>query len=87
MKEDIISKIKKVLQHEGFRFTKQREAVWNELVNNKDHHDADQIYENIKLKTLSDYKHLLDEALLSGKISTEQAENLKLWRKDPSNWK
>ena len=43
--------------------------------------------ENIKLKTLSDYQHLLDEALLSGKISTEQAENLKLWRKDPSNWK
>ena len=43
--------------------------------------------ENIKLETLSDYKHLLDEALLSGKISTEQAENLKLWRKDPSNWK
>ena len=42
--------------------------------------------ENIKLKTLSDYKHLLDEALQSGKISTEQAENLKLWRKDPSNW-
>ena len=43
--------------------------------------------ENIKLKTLSDYQYLLDEALLSGKISTEQAENLKLWRKDPSNWK
>ena len=43
--------------------------------------------ENIKLKTLSDYQHLLDEALLSGKISTEQQENLKLWRKDPSNWK
>ena len=43
--------------------------------------------ENIKLKTLSDYQHLLNEALLSGKISTEQQENLKLWRKDPSNWK
>ena len=43
--------------------------------------------ENIKLKTLSDYQHLLDEALLSGKISTEQQEKLKLWRKDPSNWK
>ena len=43
--------------------------------------------ENIKLKTLSDYQHLLDEALLSGKISTEQQENLILWRKDPSNWK
>ena len=43
--------------------------------------------ENVKLKTLSDYQHLLDEALLSGKISSQQAENLKLWRKDPSNWK
>ena len=53
MKEDIISKIKKVLQDEGFRFTKQREAVWNELENSKDHHDADKIYENIKLKNES----------------------------------
>ena len=53
MKEEIISKIKKVLQYEGFRFTKQREAVWNELVNSNDHYDADQIYENIKLKNES----------------------------------
>ena len=42
--------------------------------------------ENIKLKTLGDYQHLLDEALLSGKISTDQVKSLKLWRKDPSNW-
>ena len=53
MKEEIISKIKKVLQYEGFRFTKQREAVWNELVNSNDHYDANQIYENIKLKNES----------------------------------
>ena len=51
--EDIISRIKKVLKDEGFRFTKQREAVWNELENTEDHHDADKIYENIKLKNKS----------------------------------
>mgnify|MGYP001203289858 FL=1 len=53
MQKDIISKIKKVLKDEGFRFTKQRKAVWNELENSKDHHDADKIYENIKLKNVS----------------------------------
>ena len=53
MKEEIISKIKRVLQYEGFRFTKQREAVWNELENSNDHYDADKIYENIKLKNES----------------------------------
>ena len=53
MKEDIVLKIKKVLKDEGFRFTKQRKAVWNELENSNDHHDADKIYENIKLKNLS----------------------------------
>ena len=53
MKKDIISSIKKVLQDEGFRFTKQRKAVWDELENSNDHHDADKIYENIKLKNLS----------------------------------
>ena len=53
MKEDITLKIKKVLKDEGFRFTKQRKAVWSELENSKDHHDADKIYENIKLKNVS----------------------------------
>ena len=53
MKKDIISRIKKVLQKEGFRFTKQRKAVWKELENSDDHHDADKIYENIKSKDIS----------------------------------
>ena len=53
MKKDIISRIKKVLHEEGFRFTKQRKAVWKELENSNDHHDADQIYENIKSKGVS----------------------------------
>ena len=52
MEKDIVSKVKQVLQKEGFRFTKQREAVWDELENSHDHHDADKIYENIKAKNI-----------------------------------
>ena len=52
MEKDIVSKVKQVLQKEGFRFTKQREAVWDELEKNNDHHDADKIYENIKAKNI-----------------------------------
>ena len=53
VKEDIKTKIKKVLKDEGFRFTKQRKAVWNELESSNEHHDADRIFENIKLKNIS----------------------------------
>ena len=53
IKEDITLKIKKVLKDEGFRFTKQRKAVWNELENSNEHHDADKIFENIKSKNIS----------------------------------
>ena len=53
MKGDIISRIQKALKDEGFRFTKQRKAVWDELEKSNDHYDADKIYENIKLKNLS----------------------------------
>ena len=52
MEKDIVSKVKQVLQKEGFRFTKQREAVWDELENSNDHHDADKIHENIKAKNI-----------------------------------
>ena len=53
MDENIILKIKKVLQDEGFRLTKQRKAVWDELEKSNDHYDADRIYENIKAKKIS----------------------------------
>ena len=53
MSENIILKIKKVLQKEGFRLTKQRKAVWDELEKSNDHYDADRIYENIKAKKIS----------------------------------
>ena len=53
MSENIILKIKKALQNEGFRLTKQRKAVWDELESSNDHYDADKIYENIKAKNIS----------------------------------
>ena len=53
MDENIILKIKKVLQDEGFRLTKQRKAVWDELEKSNEHYDADKIYENIKSKKFS----------------------------------
>ena len=53
MAKNIILTIKKVLKNEGLRFTRQRKAVWDELENSNDHHDADRIYENIKAQNLS----------------------------------
>jgi len=40
----------------------------------------------IKLQTLCDYQQLLTVALKQGKISKKQAENLQVWRKNPSEW-
>lgn len=42
---------------------------------------------NIELYTLSNYEHLIETALKSNYINTSEAETLKSWRKDPSNWK
>ena len=53
MRENLTLKIKRVLQKEGFRFTKQREAVWSELEKSNDHYDADKIYDNIKSKKIN----------------------------------
>lgn len=42
---------------------------------------------NCPLYTLSDYNHLIDEALRMGYINQSDVESLKNWRKDPANWK
>ena len=42
---------------------------------------------NIDLYTLSGYDHLIDTAVKSNYINESEAETLKSWRKDPSNWK
>ena len=36
--------LKKVLQSEGLRYTKQREAIWNEINGSKEHRNVDEIY-------------------------------------------
>jgi orotate phosphoribosyltransferase len=41
---------------------------------------------NINLVCLSDYNHLIQEALKAGIISDEQMVLLKSWRYDPVNW-
>lgn len=39
-----LDKLRSALAHEGLRFTHQREAVWNEILSNDDHRDAEDIY-------------------------------------------
>jgi orotate phosphoribosyltransferase len=42
---------------------------------------------DIELHTLSNYEHLIDTALKTNYINASEAETLKSWREDPSNWK
>lgn len=41
---------------------------------------------NVKLNTLSDYDHLLEQSLDSSYISEKELETLKKWRENPSIW-
>jgi orotate phosphoribosyltransferase len=45
-------------------------------------HEAD-----VSLVSLSDYSHLLTQALHQNYITEEQVTSLKAWRVDPANWK
>ena len=42
---------------------------------------------NVRLSTLSNYEHLLEQAKDSNYITSEEAETLSVWREDPSQWK
>ena len=42
---------------------------------------------NVKLVTLTDYEHVVEEAVETGYISNEDVEVLHEWRKDPANWR
>lgn len=42
---------------------------------------------NVKLVTLTDYDHVVAEALATGYIQESDTELLNEWRKDPSNWR
>lgn len=41
---------------------------------------------NVKLVTLTDYDHVVAQALETGYIAQEDVELLHQWRKDPANW-
>lgn len=41
----------------------------------------------VKLVTLTDYEHVVAEAMETGYIKPEHVELLHEWRKDPANWK
>lgn len=40
----------------------------------------------VKLVTLTDYEHVVDEAVATGYITEKDVELLHEWRKDPANW-
>ena len=42
---------------------------------------------NVALITLSNYSHLLEQAMDSKYITEKELETLSEWRKDPGNWK
>jgi orotate phosphoribosyltransferase len=42
--------------------------------------------ENLKVATLSNYSDMIDEAVTSGYISSNEVGSLKSWRLDPANW-
>ena len=42
---------------------------------------------NVKLVTLTDYEHVVEEAVETGYISNEDVEVLHEWSKDPANWR
>ena len=41
---------------------------------------------NVRLETLTDYEHVVEQALETGYIAKEDVALLHEWRKDPANW-
>ena len=41
---------------------------------------------NVKLVTLTDYEHVVEQAVATGYIRPEHVDMLHEWRKDPANW-
>ena len=48
MNDSTIKILKEILRKEGLRYTKQRQAVWDEIQNSKKHRDAEDIYMSIR---------------------------------------
>jgi len=50
---DNLEKLKRVLAHEGLRFTAQRKAIWKEILSSDDHRDADDIFITLRKSGIS----------------------------------
>ena len=48
MNDSTIQILKEILRKEGLRYTKQRQAVWDEIQNSQKHRDAEDIYMSIR---------------------------------------
>ena len=48
MNDSTIQILKDILRKEGLRYTKQRQAVWDEIQNSQEHRDAEDIYMSIR---------------------------------------
>ena len=45
--------LKNILKNEGLRFTKQRQAIWDEIKGSKKHQDVDNIYFNLQKRGIA----------------------------------
>ena len=45
--------LKNTLKNEGLRFTKQRQAIWDEIKGSKEHQDVDNIYFNLQKRGIA----------------------------------
>ncbi len=45
--------LKNILKNEGLRFTKQRQAIWDEIKGSKEHQDVDNIYFNLQKRGIA----------------------------------
>lgn len=87
--EDLISTGKsslnavKALQEEGAR-VKGMVAIFNYGF---DLAESNFSKAQVELTTLSDYEHLLEQALETNFIDNKQLKTLQTWREDPGNWK
>lgn len=46
-KEDIIAKLKEIIKQKGLKYTKQREIIFETIIDSDDHLNAEQVYNEI----------------------------------------
>lgn len=49
-KEDIISQLKEIIKQKGLKYTKQREIIFETILDSDEHLNAEEVYNNIRVK-------------------------------------